>query len=89
MLSLSVIVAERNQTGDSGMEVASTAVITHRHGDHFWPAVDGPEEGPLFNQIGPSVVGQTPVGRTPRLCGLSWVSECVFIQTNPEKKNPA
>lgn len=46
MLSLSVIVAERIQTGDGGVEVASTAVITHRHGDHFWPAADGPEEAP-------------------------------------------
>lgn len=24
-----------------GRRSASTAVITHRHGDHFWPAVDG------------------------------------------------
>lgn len=59
MLSLSIIVAGRNQTGASRIEVALTAVITHRHGDHFWPAVDG-QRRPLlqsaFNQIGLSVV---------------------------------
>ncbi len=59
MLSLSIIVAERNQTGASRMEDALTAVITHRHGDYFWPAVDG-QQRPLlhsaFNQIGLSVV---------------------------------
>lgn len=46
MLSLSIIVAGRNQTGASRMEDALTAVITHRHGDHFWPAVDGRAEAP-------------------------------------------
>ncbi len=35
MLSLSIIVAKRNQTDASRMEDALTAVITHRHGDHF------------------------------------------------------
>lgn len=59
MVSLSIIVAERNQTGASRMEDALTAVITHRHGDHFWPAVDGWQRPLLqsaFNQIGLSVV---------------------------------
>lgn len=46
MLSLSIIIAERNQTGASRMEDALTAVITHRHGDHFWTAMDGPVEAP-------------------------------------------
>lgn len=59
VLSLSIIVAERNQAGASRMENALTAVITHRHSDHFWPAVDG-RQRPLFssafNQIGLSVV---------------------------------
>lgn len=50
MLSLSIIVAGRNQTGASRTEDALTAVITHRHGDHFWPAVDG----------GPSSSGPPP-----------------------------
>lgn len=59
MLSLSIIVAELNQTGASGTEDALTAVITHRHGDHFWPAMDGQQKPLLqsaFNQIGLSVV---------------------------------
>lgn len=59
MLSLSIIVAKRNQTDASRMEDALTAVITHRHGDHFWPAVDGRRRPLLqsaFNQIGLSVV---------------------------------
>lgn len=59
MLSLSIIVAEHNQTGASRMEDALTAVIIHRHGDHFWPAVDGrltPLLQSAFNQIGLSVV---------------------------------
>lgn len=43
----------RNQTGASRMEDALTAVITHRHGDHFWPG-RGPSSA--FNQIGLSVV---------------------------------
>lgn len=59
VLSLSIIVAERNQAGASRMENALTAVITHRHSDHFWPAVDG-RQRPLFssafNQIGLLVV---------------------------------
>lgn len=59
MLSLSIIVAERNQNGASRMREELTAVITHRHGDHFWPAMDG-QRRPLlqsaFNQIGLSVV---------------------------------
>lgn len=50
MLSLSIIIAERNQTGASRMEDALTAVITHRHGDHFlechgWPAEAPPPVG--------------------------------------------
>ena len=59
MLSLSIIVAEHNQTGASRTEDALTAVIIHRHGDHFWPAVDGrrmPLLQSAFNQIGLSVV---------------------------------
>lgn len=41
MLSLSIIVAESNQIGASRIENAATAVITHHHSDHFWPAEDG------------------------------------------------
>lgn len=59
VLSLSIIVAERNQTGASRTEDALTSVITHRHGDHFWTAMDGqwrPLLQAAFNQIGLSVV---------------------------------
>lgn len=59
MLSSSIIVAAPNQTGASRIEVALTAVITHHHGDHFWPAVEGQRRRLLqsaFNQIGLSVV---------------------------------
>jgi len=34
VVTLSIIAAERNQTGASRTEDALTAVITHRHGDH-------------------------------------------------------
>lgn len=41
MLSLSIIFAALNQTSASRTVDALTAVITHRHGDHFWPVIGG------------------------------------------------
>lgn len=78
MLSLSIIVAGRNQTRASRMEDALTAVITHRHGDHFWPAVDGRRRPLLqsaFIRLGCQLSGRHGwAGHT--VCVLSWVPKC-------------
>lgn len=71
MLGSYIIVAEHNQTGASEMELTLTAVITHRHGEDFWPAVDGRRRPLLqaaFKQIGMSVVRETQAGRILSMC---------------------
>lgn len=41
MLRLSIIASQHNQTGASRVDVCFDSCNYHRHGDHFWPTMDG------------------------------------------------